>query len=134
MALNLGENMRLTLDGKLILHEVSASLSFTKDFKEVASKDTNGKLVSPGSNSWNFSVEGLWENDGTVKQDLFAITTMANADAVKTVSFSTGISGDPIFSGNAYVEGFTVDAANEEYVTFSFTVKGSGDLTIAEVV
>ncbi len=133
MALNLGENMRLTLNSKEILHEVSCSLSFTKDFKEIASKDTNGKLVSPGSSSTTISIEGLWENDGTTKHDLFVISGYANANTAYAFSFSTDVIGDVIYSGDAYVDSFSVDATNEEYVTFSFTLKINGDLTIAEV-
>jgi len=133
MALKEGVNMRITVGGKEIFHEVSADLSFQTDFKEVASKDTSGKLVSPGSSSWNIPVEALYDNDGTTQEDLFTLSTLAINKTEVAVTLTTGVSGDVVYSGNAYIESFNTNATNDEYVTCSFSFKGNGDLTVARV-
>jgi len=133
MALKEGVNMRITVDTKEIFHEVSADLSAATDFKEVASKDTSGKLVSPGAQSWNIPIEALYDNDGTTQEDLYTLATLWKAKTEVAVTLSTNVSGDVIFSGNAYIESFNTNATNEEYITCSFQFRGNGDLTIAQV-
>lgn len=134
MALKEGVNMRITVGGKEIFHEVSADLSAATDFKEVASKDTSGKLSAPGAQSWNIPIEALYDNDGTTQEDLFTLATLWKDKTQVAVTLSTNVSGDVIFSGNAYIESFNTNATNEEYITCSFSFKGNGDLTIARVV
>lgn len=134
MAYYEGTTMRLTLGTKQIFHEVDADLNFSIDFKEIASKDTNGKISTPGSYSWSISCNmSLLDNDGTTKEDLFTLATKALAKGLHAITFSTNVTGDVIFSGNAYIEGFTTAAVNEEKSTASFTLRGDGDLTVAEV-
>jgi len=134
MALKEGVNMRITVDGKEIFHEVSADLSASTDFKEVASKDTSGKLSSPGSQSWSIPIEALYDNDGTTQEDLFSLATLWNAKTKVAVVLTTGVIGDVSFSGDAYIESFSTNATNEEFVTCSFTFRGDGDLTIIQVI
>lgn len=134
MALKEGVNMRIKVGGKEIFHEVSADLSATTDFKEVASKDTSGKLVSPGAQSWNIPIEALYDNDGSTQEDLFTLATLWKNKTEVAVTLSTNVVGDVIFSGNAYIDGFTTNATNEEFITVSFSFKGNGDLTVARVV
>lgn len=129
MALKLGDNFRLQIDTKEIFHEVSAKLDFSRDFKEIATKDTNGKLVSPGAYAWNISIDAKWDNDGTTQEDLAGISAMAIAGATHTLLLSNGVTGDVTYTGTGYVADFNVDATNEDYVSVSFSLKGSGDLT-----
>ncbi len=133
MALKEGVNMRISVAGKEIFHEVSANLDATTDFKEVASKDTSGKLVSPGSQSWNIPIEALYDNDGTTQEDLYTLGVLWKNKTEVAVTLSTNVSGDVIYSGNAYIESFNTNATNEEYITCSFAFRGNGDLTIARV-
>lgn len=134
MALIQGLNMRIKVDTKEIFHEVDANLSMSTDFKEVASKDTAGKLVTPGAQSWSLSCNALLENDGTTKEDLKTLSDKWKAKSVHAVTFTTGTSGDVIYSGNAYIESVEVSSPNEEGVNVSYNLRGDGDLTIAAVV
>tara|TARA_R110002167_G_scaffold112367_1_gene284745 strand:- start:1820 stop:2224 length:405 start_codon:yes stop_codon:yes gene_type:complete len=129
MALKLGDNLRLSIDTKEIIHEVSAKLDFSREFKEVATKDTSGKLVSPGSYTWGMSIDAKWDNDGTTQEDLAGISAMAIAGTTHALLLSNATSGDVTYAGTGYVADFNVDATNEDYVSVSFSLKGSGDLT-----
>ena len=134
MAYYEGTTMRLTLGTKELFHEVDATLNFSLDFNEIASKDTNGKITTPGSYSWSIDCNmSLIDNDGTTQEDLHSLATKAIAKASHAITFSTNVTGDAIFSGNAYIEGFSVTAKKKKKATATFTLRGTGDLTVAEV-
>ena len=135
MAYYEGATMRLTVDTKEIFHEVDASIEASTEFKEVASKDTTGKILSAGSQSFSISCSSsLLDNDGTTQEDLKTMADKWKAKTSHAVTFTTGTSGDVVFSGNVYIESFSVTATNEEYSTAEYTLRGTGDLTIAAVV
>lgn len=133
MALLQGVNLRIKVGTKTLFHSVTASFSSQMDLKEVSSKDTNGKIKTPGSNSWSLSCNKLISANGDT-------TTQADAEELmgyhinKTlvdVEFTTGDSGEWILSGQAYISSFTINANNDEEVTGDFSFEGSGDLTLA---
>lgn len=133
MALVEGINMRIEVAGKQIFHEVSAGLDAVTDFKETASKDTGGKKSTPGAQSWNIPIEALYENDGTVKEDPYTLGLIWKNKTLVAITLTTGVVGDVIYSGNAYIENFGLQAQNEEVVTYSWSFKGDGELNIARV-
>ena len=135
MGLLQGTTMRIKKGTKTLFHETDASLSSTIDFKEVASKDTDGKLVTPGTQSWSLTANALVANDaGALQADLAELYNDHKNKILVTIEFSTQVSGDIIFSGSAYVETFNVQATNEEEVTGDFSFKGNGALAIGTVV
>lgn len=135
MAYYEGAVMRITIGTKEIFHEVDAELQFTNEFTEIASKDTNGKISTPGSQSFSLSCNAsLIDNDGSVQEDLFTLASKAKAQTKHAFTFTTGATGDVVFSGEVYIESFTVGAVNEEKSTASYNLRGNGDLTIAQVV
>jgi TP901-1 family phage major tail protein len=133
MAFQDGKLMRITVGGKEIFHEVSVSLSGGTEFKDVATKDTSGTESTPGSKSWTASVEGVASADSTTEHDLKAMVDLWNAQTLSAITVTDSVSGNIEFSGNAYIENWSVDAANEESVTFSYSLKGSGALTVGSV-
>lgn len=131
MAFYQGTAMRLKIGTKEIFHEVDCEISASTEFKEVASKDTAFKIVTPGSQTYTISCNtSLLDNDGTTQEDLKGLADIWKAKTSHAVTFTTGVTGDVIFSGTVYVETFTASAANEEFATASYTLKGTGDLTI----
>lgn len=126
-----GTTMRIKIGAKTIFHETDASLSSSIDFKEVASKDSNGKVKTPGSQSWSLSCNALIGNDGTVQEDLKTLYDKHVAKTLVTVEFTTDATGDVVFSGSAYVGTFNVTATNDEEVKGDFSFEGSGALAIA---
>lgn len=134
MAFYEGAVMRIKLDTKEVLHEVDADIQASTDFKDVASKDTGGKISTPGAQSFTISCNtSLLDNDGTTQEDLFTMATKWKAKTKHAVTFTTGTSGDVIFSGDVYIESFSSGAVNEESSSASYTLRGTGELTIAQV-
>ena len=134
MAIYAGATMRLKVEGKTIFHETDATLSSTIDFKEVASKDTLGKLKIPNTQTWNISCNSLIANTvAAAQEDIKTLYDKHKAKTLVTVEFSTDVTGDVVFSGEAYVGTFNITATNEAEVTGDFTFEGDGELTIAVV-
>ena len=134
MAIYQGATMRISVGGKTIFHEVGASLSSTIDFKEVASKDTAGKLKVANTQTWSLSCNTLIANSALAAQmDVKTLYDAHKAKTLVTVEFTTDVVGDVVFSGSAYVGTFNVDATNEAEVTGDFSFEGDGGLSIALV-
>ena len=132
MAVYSGTTMRIKIGSKTIFHETKATFTTSRDFNELASKDINGKEVTPGSYTWSLTCDALIANS-TTQEDLASLDVAYQAKTLVTMEFSTDVSGDVVYSGSAYVESYNVDAANEEGVTGSFSFKGSGDYTLGTV-
>jgi len=125
-----GDTMRLKLGGKDIFHEVEVSLDFSRDFKEVATKDTDGKVTTPGDYSFGLSVSAKASSDTTTENSNIMLAGYAvNGDKLK-FELADSVSGHITYSGEAYIEGFTINANNEESVDMSYSLKGTGTLTI----
>lgn len=129
-----GKLMRITVAGKDIFHEVDCTLSASTDFKDIATKDTVGTESTPGAQSWNVSVNGFAATGAEVtQQDLAAMAALWKAQTLVAITLSDDVAGSVIFSGNAFIEGFSVGAPNDETVTMDYTLKGNGELTIGTV-
>jgi len=134
MGLLQGTTMRIKKGTDTLFHETNATLDSTLDFKEVASKDTGGKIQTPGSHSWNITCDKLIANDaGAAEADGLELFQDHLAKTLVTIEFSTSVSGDIVFSGQAYVSQCNISSTNDEEVTGSFTFLGSGDLTVGTV-
>lgn len=134
MAFYEGKKMRITFDGKEIFHEVDCTLNASTEFKDIATKDTVGTESSPGTQSWSVSVNGYASPDTTTENDIKALADAWKASTLAAVTLTDDVSGHVIFSGNAYVENFSVGAPNDETVTMDYSLKGNGELTIGTVV
>lgn len=135
MGLLQGTTMRIKKGTDTLFHETNATLDSTIDFKEVASKDTSGKIQTPGSQSWSMSCDKLIANDaGAGQENALGLVQDHLAKTLVTIEFSTGVTGDIIFSGSAYISQFSIASANDEEVTGTFAFQGSGDLTVGVVV
>ena len=133
MAFYEGKLMRLTIGGQDIFHEVDCTLTASTEFKDIATKDTTGTESTPGSQSWSVSVNGYVATGATLQEDLASMAATWKAKSLVAITLSDDVSTSVIFSGNAYIESFTVGAPNDETVTMDYSLKGNGELTIAAV-
>ena len=134
MALYQGTTVRIKVDGKTIFHETDATLSSSIDFKEVASKDTAGKLKIANVQTWSLACNTLIANSAaSAQEDIKSLYDTHKAKTLVAIEFSTDVTGDVVFSGNAYVGTFNISATNEEEVTGDFNFEGDGELSIAVV-
>lgn len=131
MGLIQGANMRIKKGTKTLFHETNATLDSTIDFKEVASKDTTGKIKTPGTQSWSASCEKLISADADAGATEANVKELIDDHIAKTLidfEFSSG-SGNIVLSGQAYISQFSISSTNDEEVTGSFSFEGSGALT-----
>ena len=134
MALGDGSVMRLTFDGKEIFHEVSVNIGGSKEFKEAATKDVDSISI-PGKKTTDLGVEGILSyDDPLTKAAVKDIVDAWNDDTLAAYSVTDGVSTHIAFSGNAYISDWRVTAQNDEFITFSYSLKPSGDLVVSENV
>ena len=135
-----GELIRLQIGGTKIGHATSSGISIQTATTEVSSKDTgNGAWTETiaGKNSWSATCEGLLSFDDLIDsvaaltyEDLYDAQIARTAVAVK---WTTGVTGDTEFSGNALITGLDLTAPNDENGTYSFTLTGTGALGKATI-
>jgi len=128
-----GSVMRLQVEGKNVFHEVEVSIEGSTDFKEIATKDTDGKEVSPGSQSFSLSCSAKGSPDTTTENtDVILLGYWKNKTKV-AFTLTDGIVGHVTYSGEAYLENFNMGSPNDEIVDFSYSLKGTGELVIGVV-
>jgi predicted secreted protein len=132
MAFYEGSAMRMKIATKEVFHEADVTLNANSDFKEIASKDTDGVQNSPGRKTWDFSCNAYAINSDGTKADIKSITTAWQDQTLVDVEFTDGVQGNLTFSGKAYISDFSLKATTDETVTFDYNLKGDGALTIAE--
>jgi len=132
-----GKNLRISLEGKTLFHATSCSLSIQSDTDEIATKDTNGKVLIPGSYSGSLSMDNLLADidAGNLTQvDQATLLGYQLANTEISWEFSTGVSGDMIISGTGYLTGSDLSAETEGISTGSFSIQTTGDITVSTVV
>jgi len=129
-----GTAMRFKVADKEIFHEAECEINGSTEFKEIATKDTVGTEVTPGTQSFTGSVSGIVSIDTTVENALADLLALWKAKTLSTFTYTDGVSGHVVLSGSTYIENFTIGATTDESVTFSYSLKGSGELVIGTVV
>ncbi len=131
-----GKNLRLKFGGKTLFHATSCSLSVSSDTEEIATKDTAGKVVIPGSYGGTLSTDALLadkENGSTTTVDAFDLLQFQLDKTEITWEFSTGVVGDRIISGTTYLTQTDFSAEEAGIATGSFSFITTGDITLATV-
>ena len=84
----------------------------------------------PGLSSWNGQMTCFWDETDTTGQE-----AMTQGAEVTVDFFPEGdSSGDTHYSGSAIITGISRSASHDGYVEASYTIQGSGAMTIATVV
>lgn len=122
-----GTNILIYVGGSAIACTTSASISMSMSTIDVSCKGSGGWAEKiAGQKEWSMSGEGLTQFDAAYGfVDL--VSVWKNRTAV-TVRFSTNVTGDEYFEGTAYITSLSEDAPNEDVVTYSFELEGSGEL------
>lgn len=118
-----GKALRVEVDGKSILHEVSFSYGETTEFKEVASKDVDNDVVA-GKSSYTLSGNGIADNsDGDAQEDIASLFAWRAAKTIKPFEIADAVSGNISIAGTAYMESVNITGENESEVTYDWTMK-----------
>lgn len=117
------------LGGNLVAHTTDINLKFDNALVDATTRNSSGwKETIAGLRSWSLSVTGVIAFDDTTGWMAF-VQGIANR-SLFTVKFSTGITGDYYFQGNARIQATSAAAKMEATATFTGTIEGTGPLTI----
>lgn len=133
-----GTSLVVLVGTEVVAHATSCTLSISADLPDATTKESGGWADHiAGLRSWSITTDGLAtvEPTGTnyVVGDIFSALNGRGTVTVKftTVSGSTPIVGDLIWSGSAFVESLDITADMESPVTYSASFTGTGTLTQA---
>jgi len=135
-----GTSLVVLIDGQVIAHSTSCSLSFNVDTPDASDKESLGWANEIGGQmSWSLTTDGLSTvvpGALTTYVSTGELMTLATARTAVTVKFttvtaggSTTVSGDLYWSGSAFIESVDMTADMENPVTYSVSFKGTGALT-----
>ena len=123
-----GTNLLLKLDGTIIGHSTSCSMSLSMDTPEATTKDSNGfSEYIAGVKGGEISFEGLVDySDSLNGVELFDSLI---ARTVLTCVFGTAESGDAIYTADGFLSSIEMSGEMESAVTYSGSITISGAIT-----
>ena len=126
--------------GTKIGYATSASISINHNLRDTSTKDSGGwRDQLEGQRDWEVSVEGMLifvDSSGGAISDVTANELYSSYIATRTefeLKFSTEVSGDIKWTGNAFMTSLSMDTPNEDSSTWSASFSGTGALTQATV-
>jgi|TARA_R100000482_G_C5129339_1_gene150841 predicted secreted protein len=125
--------------GTKIGYATSASLSINHNLRDTSTKDSGGwRDQLEGQRDFEVSVEGMviFATASGAISDLTVDELYTSYIATRTefeLKFSTEVSGDYKWTGNAFMTSISMDTPNEDSSTFSASFSGTGPLTQATV-
>ncbi|MCH2217052.1 MAG: phage tail protein [Flavobacteriales bacterium] len=110
-----------------------ASISISHSARDISSKDSDGWMENAeGQLSWSATVSGHFAFDAAYSA-VDIETAVLNRTPLDIV-FSTEVSGDTFYTGNAYVDSFDIDSSGvEDNVSYTISFTGNGHLTTGAV-
>ena len=126
--------------GTKIGYATSASISMNHSLRDTSTKDSAGwRDQLEGQRDWEVSVEGMVifvDGSGSAISDLTMnelYSTYIETRTEFTLMFSTEITGDIKWSGQAFMTSLSADTPNEDSSTWSGSFSGTGALTQSAV-
>lgn len=133
----LAKNMKLYFGATALTCQVDASISGETNMFETTCKDSSSTAAYlPGTTSWSISGTANFADDATLGFNTATTGLFAkwSTGAVVAIVFQTAAVGDTKWSGNTYVENWTLNSnGNDEAVTYDFTLRGTGVLAQAVI-
>ena len=136
MAFKDGLLVRLQVDAANVLHATDSSFSFSRDTREIVTKDTvNGsnqyRTLKLGKRGYEFNVSALQSSDAG---DMYAtLLGAADAGTVVAVEFGGAVVGETIITVNCYITSFDGNAPSEGEFNYDCVFTSTGDITISTV-
>lgn len=128
-----GSLLRLYVDGVAVAYSTSDTLDLSRAMREMAHKDNTSAWVevAPGQKSATFSTELMFADIGDSTANTKFNTLFASWDAgtLVTCLYTSSVNGDSVFSFTAYIESLSLNAANQESVTASASLRVNGAIT-----
>ena len=126
--------------GTKIGYATSASISMNHNLRDTSTKDSAGwRDQLEAQRDWEVSVEGMLifvDGSGSAISDLTMNELYSTYIATRTeftLMFSTEVTGDIKWSGQAFMTSLSADTPNEDSSTWSGSFSGTGALTQSAV-
>jgi predicted secreted protein len=121
--------------GTKVAYATSASISMNHNLRDTSTKDSAGwRDQMEGQRDWEVSVEGMLifvESGGAITgltmDELYSSYIATRTEF--TLMFSTEVSGDKRWTGQAWMTSLSADTPNEDSSTWSASFSGTGALT-----
>jgi predicted secreted protein len=114
-----------------IINLTANSASFTTDMREVTTKDSGTyREHRPTFHDAEFGFDGLYTSTASA-QGFEDLLTFKEAKTEIFWEIGSGVSGSPKWTGKGYITNLDVDFPMEDNVTFTGTVKNTGDVTVS---
>ena len=135
-----GTKFGVYVAGTKIGYATSASISMNHSLRDTSTKDSAGwRDQLEGQRDWEVSVEGMLiflDGSGSAISDTTMDELYSTYIATRTeftLMFSTEITGDIKWSGQAFLTSLSADTPNEDSSTWSGSFSGTGALTQSAV-
>ena len=123
-----GTNLLLSVEGNVLGHTTSCSLSLSNDLPEATTKDSNGfQEVIAGVISGELSFDGLVDYSDTANAIELADYLLARTQI--TCVFGTAETGDAIYTAEGYLSSVEQSAEMESPVSYSGSITLTGAIT-----
>ena len=142
-----GSDLILKIGGtgaeKEVAYGTSCSLEVSRDEIDQSNKNSGAwKSIIPGMRSYTLSAEGLYfigtpaAGYATMKTAEDVYTNFLNdatnsAEVFFEFTLRTPDTGDKFYSGKAIITSFSISGGVEDQATFSVSLAGNGELTLA---
>lgn len=139
-----GQQLRLTLEGKFIAFSTSCTVHTSLNLEESSTKDSTNNFTeqTPTGISWDMSCDALFSVDAdTTGQNGVNALDMVLAQQKVQVQFEqtqgeknrVPVVGSVVYSGYAWVNDISINAANRQNTSYTIQLTGDGALTNSTV-
>ena len=134
-----GQNLRLLIGGKCVAFSTSCTVHVSLNLEESSTKDSTNNFTeqTPTSISWDMSCDALYsvDADATGVNAISALDTVLAQQKVQVQFEQTqgeknrvAVSGGAVYSGYAWVNDISINAANRQNTSYTIQLTGDGQL------
>lgn len=134
-----GQNLRLLIGGKCVAFATSCTVHVSLNLEESSTKDSTNNFTeqTPTGISWDMSCDALYsvDADATGVNAISALDTVLAQQKVQVQFEQTqgeknrvAVSGGAVYSGYAWVNDISINAANRQNTSYTIQLTGDGQL------
>ncbi len=134
-----GQNLRILLGGKCVAFATSCTVHVSLNLEESSTKDSTNNFTeqTPTGISWDMSCDALYsvDADATGVNAISALDTVLAQQKVQVQFEQTqgeknrvAVSGGAVYSGYAWVNDISINAANRQNTSYTIQLTGDGQL------
>ena len=135
-----GQNLRLLIGGKCVAFATSCTVHASLNLEENSTKDSTNNYTeqTPTGISWDMSCDALYsvDTDATGVNGINALDTVLAQQRVQVQFEQTqgeknriAVSGGAVYSGYAWINDISINAANRQNTSYTIQLTGDGELT-----